>query len=213
MKARSDLDLLGDWRAGENAAGNELFQRHFSSVWRFFDHKIDVDVDELVQATFLACVRGRDQFQQRSSFRTYLFTIARHELYDFLRRRQRDVQAIDFSVTSLADLAMSARSRLARGQEHLQLVRALHQLPVDQQMLLELHYWEELSPSELAEVFDVPPSTVRSRLLRARQALRQAVLAQADKAVAAPESDESLDAWARALRARWSAREPGDRGG
>ena len=201
----SDLQLLERWRAGDARAGNDLFKRHFDSVWRFFDNKIDGDVDELVQGTFLACVKSRDRFRAQSSFRTYVFAIARNELYRFLRRRRRDADALDFGITSLANLGTTPSSFAARNQEHQLLLSALYELPVDQQVLLELHYWEDMAPKELAEVFDIPSSTARSRLMRARQGLR-AVMEKLAKESPADlhRSDDSLDRWARSLRGKWS---------
>lgn len=194
-----DLELLERWCAGDRGAGNELFQRHFDSVCRFFQNKLDRDFDELVQTTFMACVRSRDQFRRQSSFRTYLFTIARHELYGYLRRRRRD-QNLDFGVTSLAALEATARSLLDRNQRHLRLLHALRALPVEQQVLLELHYWEGMTPTELAEVLEIPAATARTRLFRARQALRSQMDAQADLPANPQQSLEDLDAWARAVR-------------
>jgi RNA polymerase sigma factor (sigma-70 family) len=195
-----DLELLDRWCAGDRQAGNELFQRHFDSVCRFFQNKLDRDFDELVQSTFLACVRSREQFRRQSSFRTYLFTIARNELYGHLRRRRRDQPNVDFGVTSIADLEPTARSLLDRNREHLLLLRALRALPVEQQVLLELHYWEEMSPTELAEVLDIPAATARTRLFRARQALGERMEALADAPASLHRSVEDLDAWARAVR-------------
>ncbi|HEY5934436.1 MAG TPA: sigma factor-like helix-turn-helix DNA-binding protein, partial [Kofleriaceae bacterium] len=45
-------------------------------------------------------------------------------------------------------------------------------LPVEQQTLLELYYWEELEIASLATIFDAPPATIRTWLYRARQALK-----------------------------------------
>ncbi|MEO7731753.1 MAG: sigma-70 family RNA polymerase sigma factor, partial [Kofleriaceae bacterium] len=81
----TDLQLVDAWRGGDGEAGQALFQRHFDSIYGFFETKCEADADELVQSTFLACLRARDQFRKESSFRTYLFTIARHELYRVLR--------------------------------------------------------------------------------------------------------------------------------
>src|SRR6476619_1575545 len=82
-----DLILLDRWCAGDRVAGNLLFRRHFEALCRFFEHKTDGDIDDLVQETFLACLRGRETFRRQSSFRTYLFAIARHTLFGYWRRR------------------------------------------------------------------------------------------------------------------------------
>jgi len=192
-----DLALLERWRAGDVKAGEELFARHFESIYSFFETKCEAEADELVQATFLACVRARDQFRNDSSFRTYLFTIARHELYRLLRNRHRDNERLDFELSSIAELVSTPGTRAARNQEHRRLLEALQRLPVAQQTLLELHYWEDMDIGELAEVFDVTATTIRTRLYRARNALRAVI---ADVApVGALETLESMDAWARAL--------------
>jgi len=168
---KDDLTLLNEWREGSKPAGEQLFARHFEPIYRFFEHKARSDSDELVQRTFVACVGAREQFRAESSFRTYLFAIARRELYAYLRTRKRDEQ-LDFEITSLADLGTSPTGRLAKAQARDSLLEALARLPAEQQLLLELHYWHELDASALAEIFSVPPGTIRVRLLRARMGLR-----------------------------------------
>ena len=86
---RADIELLEAWKEGDASAGRELFARHFDSVFRFFRNKVDGAAEDLTQQTFMGCLRGRDKFRGESSFRTYLFTIARKRLYTFLRDRQR----------------------------------------------------------------------------------------------------------------------------
>lgn len=167
----TDLVLLERWRDGDRAAGQDLFARHFSEIYRFFEHKVGADADDLAQRTFLACVAAREQFRGQSSFRTYLFAIARNELYGYLRRRPRGERA-DFEVTSLAELVTSVSGKLERARQAEQLREALLTLPAEQQLLLELHYWHELDAAALGEVFDLPAATIRVRLLRARRALR-----------------------------------------
>lgn len=194
------MRLLDRWCAGERDAGSELFKRYFAAVYRFFDHKVDTDVDDLVQETFLACVRERQRFQRQSSFRTYLFSIARYTLYGHWRTTSRRASVIDFDEISVASLSTSAPGRLARHDDHSKLLAALQELPLEQQLLLELHYWEELERDQLAEVFEVEPATTRSRLFRARQALRERLAGASDQVAAKAPADEELDAWARSLR-------------
>jgi len=171
--ADPDLGLLEQWRGGDQAAGQALFARHFASVLRFFEHKCQTAADELVQQTFLACVRARDQFRGQSTFRTYLFTVARHELYRHLRQVRRDDERLDFSITSIGEIVTTPGTRLGREQDAERLRAALRTLPAEQQLLLELCYWHELDPTALAEVFEAPAATIRTRLFRARNALRE----------------------------------------
>ncbi len=193
----SDLELLESWRAGDAAAGKQLFERHFDSIFSFFETKCSSDADDLVQSTFLACLKAKTQFRAESSFRTYLFTIARNELYHLLRTRQRKDAKLDFELSSIAELISTPGTKLARNQEHRKLVEAMQQLPVEQQMLLELHYWEEMDIAALATVFDAPAATIRTRLHRARNALRERLESMAPPE--ALETLESMDAWAKAV--------------
>jgi RNA polymerase sigma factor (sigma-70 family) len=170
-----DVDLadLGRWRAGDAAAGEALFARHFDRLYRFFSTKCPDHADELVQQTLLACVRAKDQFRQEASFRTYVFTVARHELYHHLQRLRRDAALFDPSVSSVAELVTTPVTRLAKDAERRRVIETLRTLPLDQQTLLELHYWEELDISVLSDVFEVTPGAMRVRLHRARVALRE----------------------------------------
>jgi RNA polymerase sigma factor (sigma-70 family) len=193
----TDLTLLAQWRAGDAEAGQALFERHFDSIYGFFETKCPSEADELVQATFLACLRAKDQFRGDSSFRTYLFTIARNELYRALRTRQRRGGQVDFGLSSIAELVSTPGTRMARNQEHRHLLEALRRLPVEQQTLLELHYWEDMDIAELAKIFDAPAATIRTRLHRARKALRELVEHAAPPQ--ALETLDTMDAWARGL--------------
>src|SRR6185503_6502540 len=106
-----DLMLLERWRRGERRAGEDLFARHFADIYWFFEHKTAGEADELAQQTFMACVAGRDAFRGQSTFRTYLFAIARNQLYSYLRRAPQRAQA-DFAITSLAEIVTSLSSRI-----------------------------------------------------------------------------------------------------
>ena len=167
----ADLALLERWREGDVRAGQDLFKRHFQSVYRFFEHKCRGEADDLVQRAFFQCVRSRDQFRGQSSFRTYLFSIARHELYQHLRDVRRDKQ-LDFHITSIAEIVTTPGSRIGRAQQAEQLRAALGSLPVEQQLMLEMCYRHELDSTQLGEIFEMPAATVRTKLARARKALR-----------------------------------------
>ena len=195
----SDFDLLDAWRAGDRDAGNALFDRYFDAVFRFFRNKVSKGAEDLVQQTFLACVQSRDHFRKDASFRTYLFTAARSKLYNYLERRGRE-GAIDWGVTSCADLGVSPSGLLARGEEQRLLLHALRSLPVDLQVALELYYFEQVRGPELAEVLGVPEGTVRSRLRRGREILREQLLASSASPADVESTLSNLEDWAAAVR-------------
>jgi len=185
-----DLDLVTRWRAGDREAGQALLERHFASLYRFFQTKCDTDPDELVQATLLACLSAKEQFRGESSFRTYLFSIARHKLYRYLRDRRRD-PCLNVTITSVAEVITTPRTVIARDQAHRALLDALRRLPVEQQTLLELYYWEDQDTAALAKIFDVRVGTILTWLFRARGKLRQLLLSNA------PDTLDELDRVAR----------------
>ncbi|MEZ4339011.1 MAG: sigma-70 family RNA polymerase sigma factor [Sandaracinaceae bacterium] len=191
----TDEALLRAWQAGDAAAGNALFERYFDALYRFFVHKhVDGDVMDLLQKTLLASVESLDRFEGHSSVRTYLYAIARNKLRDYWRERARN-DGIDFGVSSLLDLGPSPSSLLRANEEQRLLFEALRRLPLDQQIAVELHYWDGLSGPQLAEVFGVPEGTVRGRLHRARARLRELVDALASDPSKVPETDASFEAW------------------
>jgi len=194
----TDYELLDRWRDGDAEAGNDLFRRHFSAVYRFFRDKVHGEADELIQATFLACVRARDQFRKDCSFRAFLFTLARHELYRYFRHKASSAD-LDFSVTSLADMGPSPSRLLELDQRRARLVRAVRRLPLQQQLLIELHYWEDMRPAELAQVFEIAEPTARVWLFRARKALRTQLENSGAAPTQEPEADD-LDAWVQDIR-------------
>ncbi len=194
---KSDAELLGAWREGNKRAGSELFERYFEPVCRFFVNKLSDDPNDLVQETFMACLRGRDRLRDDASFRSYLFGIACNVLRAHLRRHT-DVPLDDDRCAF--DLSPGPSTALhAREGERL-LLDALRRIPLELQILLELHYWESMKTDEIADALGLPRGTVRGRLQRGRACLLEVLEElpgpQAMHATLARELDE----WATGLR-------------
>ncbi len=187
-----DFTVLERWRSGDRRAGEDLCARYFEEIYRFFEYKLPGEADDLTQQTFLACVKAREQFRGQSRFRTYLYSIARNELYMRLRKRSR-FEHVDLEVSSLDELVSSPSSQLGKQQELARVRAALVQLPVEQQVLLELHYWHDLDMAALAELHETSPGAIRVRLLRARRALRARLAASPGAAPAADRLSRALD--------------------
>jgi RNA polymerase sigma factor (sigma-70 family) len=170
--ALADEALLEAWRGGDAQAGAELFDRHFAAVSRFFRTKVgDGYEDDLIQATFLACVEGRERFSGQGSFRSYLYGIAYNMLREHVRLRRRHAAVADLGEVAAEDLAPRPSGLLARKTEERLLLEALRKIPLEHQTLLELYFWEPLGARQIGETMGLPEGTVRTRIRRAKELL------------------------------------------
>ncbi len=202
-----DYALLDAWQAGDRGAGDRLLRRHVDALHRFFRNKVGDEVDELVQRSFLSLVRSKDDFRRESSFRTFVFTVARRQLFRYFERRRRGDRVDALGSASVVDLGASPSGVAAEREEERLVLLALRRIPLDLQIAIELHYWEGLTMQELADAQGIPTGTAKSRLRRAREALEGA-LAEVARSRAHLESTLSeLDGWARSVRRLISPRQ------
>ena len=159
------------WSNGDTDAGDQLLRLHFNSVYRFFVTKAPDAVDDLIQATFLETLSNKDKFRGDSTFRAFLLGIARHQLLRLYRRRSRDRLVFSPNEHCVLDTGTTPSAALGRKREEKLLLQAMQRIPVDLQIVLELHYWDGMSTRELAAVLEVPQGTIKSRLRRAREAV------------------------------------------
>ncbi len=202
VSTAADLELLEAWRGGDDAAGEALFDRHFESIYRFFCNKIGRDVDDLVQQTFLGCLEARERLRGDASFRTFLFAVARKQLLRYREGRYRGHNGPDFQDSRVADLEASPTQMVVDHEEQGLLLRALRRLPVDLQIAVELYYWESLRSADLAVVLDIPHGTVRSRLRRARELLREQVQRLSEDPTLAESTLGDFERWMSSVQAK-----------
>jgi RNA polymerase sigma factor (sigma-70 family) len=199
---RSDGELVEAWGRGDQAAAQELVERYYRSVFRFFDLRVGHAAEDLTQRAFLGCVESRTRLQHTHSFRAFLFSIARNLLFNHLRSHAVESNLFETGdVGASPDLGPTASRIVARHEEQVLLLRAMQALETDTQLLLVLFYWESLKAVEISVVIGAPVSTVTTRLSRARKALRDTILAL--PAVDAHRSSllHDLDAWFQSLPA------------
>ncbi|MCH9688845.1 MAG: sigma-70 family RNA polymerase sigma factor [Deltaproteobacteria bacterium] len=177
-RGTGDLELALAWGRGDLRAGDRLTERYSTNIRRFFFNKTLGSTEDLVQDTFLGCSRSIARFEGRSSFRSYLFSIARKVLYRHYRDRDVGFDPLTSSIAEVVSLDFEQPSPIEQLLDHEEKDRvllALRTLPLREQVLVELAYWEELSNRELAEIMDIPMGTIKSRLRKARAELRSLV--------------------------------------
>ena len=196
----TDGELLERWRGRDFASGEALFERYYKMMERFFLNKVTDGVPDLVQETFTRCVAGREQIRDNEQFRLYVFGIAYNVLKEHLRRRYRGEQPLDTEVTSVRALEPGPVTLMLQRQEHRLLLEALRSIPIDDQVMLELHYWESLTTEAIARVLDIPVGTARSRLQRARNRLGEVMHRLTESAEDLTTTVACLEDWARDCR-------------
>lgn len=202
-----DRELLQAWCAGDQEAGNELFERHYPSVVRFFHNKVSEPAqDDLIHETFLACMKSAPRFRGQARFKTFLFAIAHNVLADYIRQLNRRMARLgsetDVDDTPAEDFGLSPVASVVQQQEHRVLLEALRRIPLIHQVTLELYYWEDLSAVEISHVLGVPTNTIKTRLRDGRGYLKQQLDALSSSPEALRSTTDDLDRWARRVRAQ-----------
>lgn len=197
-----DAALLAAWSGGDARAGSRLFDRHYARLLRFFKNKVGDEFSDLVQQTMLQCLESHHRLLDGQKFSAFLLGIARNVLLHHFRARARKHDKLDFGVTSVADLVEGGTTIIARRQRERVLLEALRRLSIDDQILLELYYWEDLPARELAELHKLPEGTIRTRLRSARQRLER-LMPQVARAlgIELTDAETNLEQWARETRA------------
>ncbi len=135
------------------------------------------DAEDLAQETFLRVYRAVPRFDPDggASLKGWILCIARRLCQDRARHLGRGVEIVPPTPVDAIDPATAADDQLVAHDDGARVRRALATLPEDQRAVLALREWDELDYEEIALIEGVPVGTVRSRLARARAALREAL--------------------------------------
>jgi RNA polymerase sigma-70 factor (ECF subfamily) len=194
-----DQELLAAVRAGDRAALERLLGRHQAAVYRFGAKmcREEEDAKDVLQETLLAAARHLPEFRGASSVSTWLYTIARsfcikkRRTSKFAPAHLESLEAQGDAATEIADGARGPEEDAAGRQLRAVLDDAIASLDPMYREVLVLRDVEGLSATEVAEVMGLSVEAVKSRLHRARVAVREKVaphLAPVEPAPAAAEA-------------------------
>jgi RNA polymerase sigma-70 factor (ECF subfamily) len=181
----SDEELMNAFAGGSVGAFDELFSRYKQPLFGFFRRRVadPAQAEELTQETFVGVLRASSRYKPDALFRTYLYAIG----LNILRAHRRKAAFRNtFWVAPTASREPAVRNSL---DAELFLRQALGKLETKDREILLLREFEQLSYAEISELLRLPVNTVRSRLFRARTALRD-LLAAPRRKVDCPELSE-----------------------
>jgi len=177
-----DESLVRETLAGSQASFQLLVERYQERIFSLARHytRNAVDVEDLVQDTFLKAFSRLDTFQGQSSFFTWLYRIAVNTILDGIKRRGRSPVNIVEDPEAVAAPGSTRVSGPSAGMERDEIARIAHavlgELPVIFRAVLVMREFEDLSYQEMAEVLQISIGTVESRLFRARARFKERLL-------------------------------------
>jgi len=182
-------DLVAAARAGDRAALEELLRIHHDRLYALARRITgnDADAADATQEALIAIVRGLPRFDGRSSFGTWSYRVTANACLDELRRRRRrPLVDLPDERAERADSGVALDTTVA---DRLRLDAALAALPEDFRVAVVLRDVCDLDYAEIAEVLELPPGTVRSRIARGRGRLADLLAGNRSTAPARPSTE------------------------
>ena len=173
-----ERDLILRCQRGDEAAFESLVRLHEKRVYALCRRmcRSEDDALEAAQDTFLAVWRGVGSFRADAAFSTWLYRLATNACLDLLRREKKNGGNVSLddegSSVEPVDRAPSPEEAVERNETQRMVREALLALPDDYRQILLLRETEQLSYAEIAEITGLELGTVKSRISRARLALR-----------------------------------------
>jgi len=174
----SDTELIEQTLAGNQAAYTDLVKRHqrfvFTLAMRFA--KSREDAEEIAQDCFIKAYRSLASFQGTAKFSTWLYSIVYTTAMTFLRKKRVDTDSIDDENTFLQVESQSSAYDVNNAENRSRsfyLNQAIAQLLPDDAAIITMFYKGEQSLDEIAQAMGMEANTVKVKLFRARQRLKE----------------------------------------
>ncbi len=185
-----DGELVARWQAGDAQAFEQLIRRHETRVFRLLMRMLGSreEAEDVSQETFLSLHRHGHKFRHDARFSTFIYRVAANAALNRRRTlgrknaRIRQLQARNAAGDDLPSSPRDPESAASGVEAQASVQEALLRLPADLRMATVLYDIEGLSYKEIATALEIPEGTVKSRIHRARSALRERLkgLVQAD---------------------------------
>ena len=173
----ADIELIEQTLAGNQSAYADLVKRHqrfvFTLALRFV--KTREDAEEVAQDTFIKAYRSLTSFQQQAKFTTWLYTIVYTTAMTALRKKRLDTDSIDDEnmYIQLENQGGFDTNNAENKSRSYYLNQAIAQLLTDDATIITLFYQGEQSLEEIPQTLGMEANTVKVKLFRARQRLKE----------------------------------------
>ncbi|ETI67587.1 sigma-70 family RNA polymerase sigma factor [Neobacillus vireti] len=129
---------------------------------------------DLTQEVFVTAYMKLETFERRSSFKTWIFTIAVNKCKDYLKSWHYRNMVMNEKVFSfMKDKSKTPEEQVLRNDENRELLDAIWGLPLKYREVFLLHYYQDLSLQEMSTTLGIPITTVKTRLFRGKEKLKR----------------------------------------
>ncbi len=174
----TDADLVKDYRKGNQKAFEILLKRYerplYSFIFRFVHDR--ESADDLFQQTWFKVVRYLHMYKEEGKFSSWLFGIANNACIDEIRKdktKQKDDYISEEKLDTLPDCEGDPMEILQKKEKSKWLEKAVEKLPAEQQQVILLRVYADLSFREIAELLQSPLNTILGRMHYATQSLKK----------------------------------------
>jgi RNA polymerase sigma-70 factor (ECF subfamily) len=175
----TDNELIARTRAGDQQAFAELVDRYkariFHTTLRILGNR--EDAEEAGQDTFLRAYRGLENFREEATFSTWIYRICVNACLNLLESRKRfKAQKIESTTAAELPYVDSPEFEFAEKDLGERIFAVIETLPVKYRTVLVLFHVQHLAYHEIMEIMQLPMSSVKTHLFRARAMLRERLL-------------------------------------
>jgi len=172
--------LISQCIAGNEDAVEQLIRQYETGVFRLALSVVgdQTEANEVTQETFISALRSLPSYQEKQSFKAWLYIIALNHSRSHLRKR-KILERLRTTLTSIFQVEtqkqISPEEALIQSEKEAVIWNSLNQLDERHRIVVVLRYFHELSIAEISEILSVNEGTIHSRLHNAREKLRNAL--------------------------------------
>jgi RNA polymerase sigma factor, sigma-70 family len=173
--------LIFECISGNEAAIEMLVRSYETGVFRLALSVVgdQAEANEITQETFIAALRSLPSYQEKRSFKAWLYTIALNHSRSHLRKR-KVIERLRTTLSAIFQIETqkqaSPEDAAIENEKEAEVWKTLNQLDEPFRIVVVLRYFHELSISEISEILSITEGTIHSRLHTARERLRNALI-------------------------------------
>jgi len=176
-----DIELFASFHRGDTLAIKRVYELHFKPLC-FFAERITgtkEDAEDLVTESFLKMLNQREDFQNLSNVKSFLYLVTKNAAINFIKSRGRQnaaKQQISYLTASGEEIEDAIGDEVTRAQVLQQIHEEIENLPERCRQIFKLLYLQGLSPEEISRQLKISAQTVYTQKARAVQLLKNELL-------------------------------------